>query len=271
MLGPAAVRRGSPTTASRPFVDLLARVGAARTRRSWSTSAAAPGELTARASRRGGREPGSSAWTPRRRCSRAARGPGRRAAGSSGCRPTSPPGIPPAGVDVLVTQRARCSGCRGTWTCCRAGSSALAPGGWFAMQVPGNFDAPSHALMREVAAAVAAGRRADAGAARRCRRSPTPAPTPRRWPGRLQHRRVGDDLPARARPRGRAGVAGAGVGRGHRAAAGARGPHRRGRAARVPRRRTRGGSSRHTRASRSARSSRSAASSPSRQRSGGAA
>lgn len=29
---------------------------------------------------------------------------------------------------------------------------ALAPGGWFAMQVPGNFDAPSHALLREVAA-----------------------------------------------------------------------------------------------------------------------
>jgi trans-aconitate 2-methyltransferase len=30
--------------------------------------------------------------------------------------------------------------------------AALAPGGWFALQVPGNFDAPSHALMREVAA-----------------------------------------------------------------------------------------------------------------------
>jgi trans-aconitate 2-methyltransferase len=29
---------------------------------------------------------------------------------------------------------------------------ALAPGGWFAMQVPGNFDAPSHTLLREVAA-----------------------------------------------------------------------------------------------------------------------
>ena len=29
---------------------------------------------------------------------------------------------------------------------------ALAPGGWFAMQVPGNNDAPSHALMREAAA-----------------------------------------------------------------------------------------------------------------------
>ncbi len=30
-------------------------------------------------------------------------------------------------------------------------AGALAPGGWLAMQVPGNIDAPSHALMREVA------------------------------------------------------------------------------------------------------------------------
>ena len=29
---------------------------------------------------------------------------------------------------------------------------ALAPGGWFAMQVPGNFNAPPHVLLREVAA-----------------------------------------------------------------------------------------------------------------------
>jgi trans-aconitate 2-methyltransferase len=29
--------------------------------------------------------------------------------------------------------------------------TALAPGGWFAMQVPGNFNAPSHTLLREVA------------------------------------------------------------------------------------------------------------------------
>lgn len=29
---------------------------------------------------------------------------------------------------------------------------ALAPGGWFAMQVPGNFNAPSHTLLRDVAA-----------------------------------------------------------------------------------------------------------------------
>jgi trans-aconitate 2-methyltransferase len=31
--------------------------------------------------------------------------------------------------------------------------SSLAPGAWFAMQVPGNFASPSHALMRSVAAA----------------------------------------------------------------------------------------------------------------------
>ena len=34
----------------------------------------------------------------------------------------------------------------------QAWAAALAPGGWLAMQVPGNLDAPSHRLMREVAA-----------------------------------------------------------------------------------------------------------------------
>jgi trans-aconitate 2-methyltransferase len=34
----------------------------------------------------------------------------------------------------------------------RAWATALAPGGWLALQVPGNLDAPSHRLMREVAA-----------------------------------------------------------------------------------------------------------------------
>jgi trans-aconitate 2-methyltransferase len=29
---------------------------------------------------------------------------------------------------------------------------AVAPGGWFAMQVPGNFNAPSHTMLRQVAA-----------------------------------------------------------------------------------------------------------------------
>ena len=35
----------------------------------------------------------------------------------------------------------------------RAWVRELPPGGWFAMQVPGNLDSPSHALMRETAAA----------------------------------------------------------------------------------------------------------------------
>jgi trans-aconitate 2-methyltransferase len=34
-------------------------------------------------------------------------------------------------------------------------AAGLAPGGWLALQVPGNFGSPSHALMREVAEAVA--------------------------------------------------------------------------------------------------------------------
>lgn len=37
--------------------------------------------------------------------------------------------------------------------------AGLAPGGWFAMQVPGNFDAPSHRIIREVAAAQPDGER----------------------------------------------------------------------------------------------------------------
>ena len=37
-------------------------------------------------------------------------------------------------------------------TCCRAGRTLLAPGGWLAFQLPGNFDQPSHAIVREMAA-----------------------------------------------------------------------------------------------------------------------
>ncbi|HEY7719798.1 MAG TPA: trans-aconitate 2-methyltransferase [Pedococcus sp.] len=44
--------------------------------------------------------------------------------------------------------------------------AAIAPGGWFAMQVPSNFDAPSHQLMREVAAAHPAAERLAPGLSR---------------------------------------------------------------------------------------------------------
>ncbi len=50
---------------------------------------------------------------------------------------------------------------------------ALAPGGWLAVQVPGNFDAPSHALMREVAAGHP--RAADLAAALDRNASPAPS------------------------------------------------------------------------------------------------
>ena len=44
------------------------------------------------------------------------------------------------------------SGCPATSTCCRGWSSGSGPGGWFAFQVPGNFDEPSHTIRTELAA-----------------------------------------------------------------------------------------------------------------------
>ena len=78
--------------------------------------------------------------------------------------------------------------------------AAVAPGGWFAFQVPGNFDEPSHTIRTR------AGRR---GAVRRAhggRRHPDlarPGRLLRRAGGdRLRRRRLGDDVhPRAARPR----------------------------------------------------------------------
>ena len=74
----------------------------------------------------------------------------------------------------------------------------VAPGGWLAFQVPGNFDEPSHTIRAR------ARRR---GAVRRAHRAawPRPPATTRRSTStpcrpRLRRRRLGDDLPARARP-----------------------------------------------------------------------
>jgi trans-aconitate 2-methyltransferase len=58
---------------------------------------------------------------------------------------------PSAPVDVLVTN-ALLQWVPGHLELLPAWVAGLAPGGWLALQVPGNFDAPSHALMREVAA-----------------------------------------------------------------------------------------------------------------------
>jgi trans-aconitate 2-methyltransferase len=61
---------------------------------------------------------------------------------------------PPTGIDVLVTN-ATLQWVPGHLDLLPRWVEALAPGGWFAMQVPGNFGAPSHVLLREVAAASA--------------------------------------------------------------------------------------------------------------------
>lgn len=53
--------------------------------------------------------------------------------------------------DVIVTN-ATLQWVRGPLDLLPGWVGALADGGWFALQVPGNFAAPSHALMREVAA-----------------------------------------------------------------------------------------------------------------------
>lgn len=58
--------------------------------------------------------------------------------------------MPPAETDVVVTNAAL-QWVPGHQQLLAGWLAALKPGAWFAMQVPGNFNAPSHALMRELA------------------------------------------------------------------------------------------------------------------------
>jgi trans-aconitate 2-methyltransferase len=58
---------------------------------------------------------------------------------------------PSADTDVVVSNAAL-QWVPGHQEMIRGWLEALRPGAWFAMQVPGNFNAPSHALMRELAA-----------------------------------------------------------------------------------------------------------------------
>ena len=110
---------------------------------------------------------------------------------------------------------------------------ALAAGGWFALQVPGNFDAPSHRLMRETAEHHE--RAGELGAALDLPAVGEPA-TYLRYLTRL-----GCTVDAwettylRARPRPRGGEPRAGLGGRDRTAAGPRHPHRRRGARRVRR------------------------------------
>jgi trans-aconitate 2-methyltransferase len=59
--------------------------------------------------------------------------------------------MPSAETDVVVTNAAL-QWVPGHQELLSRWLAALSPGSWFGMQVPGNFNAPSHALMRELAA-----------------------------------------------------------------------------------------------------------------------
>ena len=79
-----------------------------------------------------------------------------------------------------------------------ARSAALAPGGWLAFQVPGNFDEPSHRLLRELAADPRFAERYLGTSRFRSSHDPDVYLADLGAP-RLRRRRVGDDLPARPR------------------------------------------------------------------------
>ena len=131
----------------RPFVDLITRIDAAgaatrgRPRlRPGQPHGAARRPLARRGGRRSGLQPaddrGGPARRPRHRVRR--RRPARLGAGRAGRRAglqrDAPVGARPPGPAAGLV-------------------GAVAPGGWFAFQVPGNFDEPSHTIRRDLAGA----------------------------------------------------------------------------------------------------------------------
>ncbi|WP_204912967.1 trans-aconitate 2-methyltransferase [Microlunatus spumicola] len=131
----------------RPFVDLLARVGA-EAPRTVVDLGCGPGALTAGLADRwpGARVTGVDSSPAMIEAARPYAGP--RVSfvlgDLAGWRPEEP-------VDVLVSNAAL------QWvpdhrSLLPGFVAALAPGGWLAFQVPGNFDAPSHRVLREIAA-----------------------------------------------------------------------------------------------------------------------
>jgi trans-aconitate 2-methyltransferase len=137
---------------ARPFHDLMARVGApAEQPRLVVDLGCGPGGLTAGLAERypGARVVGIDSSPEMIR--RAQRYAGDRVSFRAGDVRAWEPDEP---VDVLVTNAVlqwvpEHRDLLPRWV------AGLAPGGWLAMQVPGNFGSPSHTLMREVAADVA--------------------------------------------------------------------------------------------------------------------
>jgi len=135
---------------ARPFVDLVGRVDAERPA-SVVDLGCGSGELTASLARRW---PGADVVGVDSSAAML-----QRAAGHAGSdaprlrfeRQDAADWNPAEPVDVLVTN-ALLQWVPGHLDLLPRWVAALAPGGWLALQVPGNFGSPSHALMREVAA-----------------------------------------------------------------------------------------------------------------------
>ncbi len=131
----------------RPFLDLLGRVGATRAERVVDLGCG-PGNLTALLARRwpGAEVVGLDSSAAMVRAARDAGIEGVRfeVADVRSWRPERP-------VDVLVSN-ATLQWVPGHLDLLPALVEGVAPGGWFAFQVPGNFEEPSHVLRRELAA-----------------------------------------------------------------------------------------------------------------------
>ena len=203
---------------SRPFYDLLSRVGAGRARRVVDLGCG-PGNLTKYLDEALARVGDRGEWTARRRWSPR---PGN--AASTPPSATCETGSPKPDTDVVVSNAAL------HWVPEHADllvrwAGELAPGSWIAVQIPGNFETPSHAAVRAVARREhvrkglerhTVSSRCGGAAAGKLRQSAVGR--------RMQSRRVGDDLSAPADRR----APGAGMDHRHRAGPGARAARRRG-------------------------------------------
>jgi trans-aconitate 2-methyltransferase len=129
---------------ARPFHDLLARIGAAAPRHVVDAGCG-PGHLTEVLARRWP-DARVSAFDSSPEMVAAARGRGVDAEQRDAADWT-----PGGDVDVVVTN-AVLQWVPGHLDLLRRWAGALPAGAWLALQVPGNLDAPSHALVRELAA-----------------------------------------------------------------------------------------------------------------------
>ncbi|MGP9693126.1 trans-aconitate 2-methyltransferase [Brachybacterium sp. AOP25-B2-12] len=130
---------------ARPFLDLLARVGASAPR-TVADLGAGPGTLTALLARRWPEATVTAVDASPEMVARAREVPGIDAL-LADLRTWEPP----TPVDVLVTNAAL-QWVPGHLDLLGPLLGRVAPGGWFAMQVPGNFAEPSHVLRTRLAA-----------------------------------------------------------------------------------------------------------------------